>query len=119
MGLFGWDDASSANDQVYNQENNGSWTHELIAAAAGYEAMKSYNNYEAENGKPQSNQMLKEVLAGFAAAEVDKLAETKGLDWLDREKAKKMAAEQSNTLFSQNGTGWPEGEPEQQQSSWW
>lgn len=29
---------------------------------------------------------MKEILAGIAAAEVDKLVETKGLDWLDARK---------------------------------
>lgn len=41
---------------------------------------------------------MKEMLAGFAAAEVDKLFETKGLDYLDREKAKQMAAHQAHKL---------------------
>ena len=41
---------------------------------------------------------MKEMLAGFAAAEVDKLFETKGLDYLDREKAKQMAVHQSHKL---------------------
>lgn len=39
-------------------------------------------------GKPVSHAFAKEVLAGFAGAEVDKLAETKGMDEYDRERAK-------------------------------
>ena len=34
------------------------------------------------------HQLSKEVLAGLVGAEVDKLFETHGLDFLDREKAK-------------------------------
>lgn len=42
-------------------------------------------------GKPVEHAFAKELLAGFAAAEVDKLAETKGEDFVDREKAKREA----------------------------
>lgn len=47
--------------------------------------------------------------------QVDKLAETKGLDYLDREKAKRHAKEQAENLYDQNygnqdigggGGGW-------------
>ena len=38
-----------------------------------------------------SHQFAKELLAGFAGAEVDKLAETKGEDFYDRERLKRDA----------------------------
>ncbi len=41
---------------------------------------------------------MKEMLAGFAPTEVDELFETKGLDYLDREKAKRMAVQQAHHL---------------------
>jgi hypothetical protein len=41
---------------------------------------------------------MKELLAGFAAAEVDKLVETKGLDYIDREKAKRHAVAQAHEV---------------------
>lgn len=40
---------------------------------------------------------------------MDKLAETKGLDWMDRHKAKKLAEHQAHALAEaryQGGTGW-------------
>jgi hypothetical protein len=46
--------------------------------------------------------MAKEMLAGFAGAEIDKLFETKGLDHLDREKAKKHAQKQAEHLYDQH-----------------
>lgn len=52
-------------------------------------------------GKPVSHQFAKELLAGFAGAEVDKLAETKGADWIDREKAKRQARENAEQLYDQ------------------
>jgi len=49
---------------------------------------------------------MKEILAGIAAAEVDKLFETKGLDFLDREKAKHRAIQQAHHLANeQYGSG--------------
>ncbi len=47
--------------------------------------MRAYEQHEERNGKPEKHQFAKELLAGFAGAEVDKLFETKGLDFMDRE----------------------------------
>ena len=41
-----------------------------------------------KTGQKPSHQLFKEIAAGIAAGEVDKLCETKGLDYIDREKAK-------------------------------
>ncbi|TPX63617.1 hypothetical protein SpCBS45565_g06485 [Spizellomyces sp. 'palustris'] len=101
--LLGFGDAQQRNQEVYNTErvehhHKSSWSHEVIAGAAGYEAMKSYERHCAANGQPQSHSQMKEILAGLAAAEVDKLFETKGLDWLDRDRAKQQAIAQAHTL---------------------
>jgi hypothetical protein len=95
-------------------EHQSSFTHEAIAGAAGFAgifrniclvncilnahvflksvvALKAYEDHVRSSGEQVSHPMMKEMLAGFAAAEVDKLFETKGLDYLDREKAKRMA----------------------------
>jgi hypothetical protein len=40
-------------------------------------------------GKPQSHEEAKEIMAGFAGAFIDREVETKGLDFIDREKAKR------------------------------
>ena len=39
------------------------------------------------------------MLAGLAGAEVDKLCETKGLDYVDREKAKHQAKKNAEALY--------------------
>jgi hypothetical protein len=52
-------------------------------------------------GKPVSHQFAKELLVGFAGAEVDKLAETKGMDWVDREKAKRHAQDNVVNMYDQ------------------
>ncbi|KAG0314471.1 hypothetical protein BGZ99_008117 [Dissophora globulifera] len=89
--MFGFDDH---HDQVYNGgAHESSWTHELIAGAAAFEAMKSY-----ESGKAGSH-LTKEMFAALAGAEADKLFETKGLDHLDRERAKRQAEHNAGKIY--------------------
>ncbi|ORY24700.1 hypothetical protein BCR39DRAFT_546323 [Naematelia encephala] len=109
MGLFDFfNNDPSGNQQVYNldpnnQEHKSHLSHELIGGAAGYEAMKAYENHCAQNGQPPSHARAKELIAGFAAAEVDKLFETKGLDMYDREEAKRNARQQAVEALNQSG----------------
>jgi len=91
------------------QPHQSSLTHEAIAGAAGFAAMKAYESHLRATGQQPTHSMMKEILAGIAAAEVDKLAETKGLDFIDRQKAKRMAAHQAHQLADQRyggGTGY-------------
>ena len=53
-------------------------------------------------GKPVSHQFAKELLVGLAGAEVDKLAETKGMDFIDREKAKHHAKENVENMYDEH-----------------
>jgi hypothetical protein len=53
-------------------------------------------------GKPVSHQFAKELLVGIAGAEVDKLAETKGMDFIDREKAKRHAKDNVENMYDQH-----------------
>lgn len=52
-------------------------------------------------GKTVNHAFAKELLAGIAGAEVDKLVETKGFDAIDREKAKHHAKRQAEDLYDQ------------------
>jgi len=63
--------------------------------------MKAYEDHVRRTGQQVSHPLMKELLAGFAAAEVDKLFETKGLDYLDREKAKRHAIQQAHHVAEQ------------------
>ncbi|WVO19623.1 uncharacterized protein IAS62_000912 [Cryptococcus decagattii] len=109
MGLFDFfNNDPSGRDEVYNldpnnQQHKAKLSHELIGGAAGFEAMKAYENHVARNGKPSSHAMAKEILAGLAAAEVDRLFETKGLDGWDREEAKRHARAQAERALDQSG----------------
>nr|BAL02920.1 CipC-like protein [Pholiota nameko] len=95
MGWFDSDsDQSSAYDQVVNSPHKAELSHELIAAAASYEAAKAYEKHVEANGKPESHAKAKEILAGLSGAFIDRIVETKGLDFVDKEKAKHHANEQ-------------------------
>ncbi|UJR19512.1 hypothetical protein I4U23_022642 [Adineta vaga] len=98
--LFRHHESQNVHAQVYaNQgEHQSSFTHEIIAGAAGFAALKAYEDHVRRSGEQVNHPRMKEILAEFAAAEVDKLFETKGLDYLDREKAKNMAIEQAHHL---------------------
>ncbi|KAJ6566498.1 hypothetical protein B0H19DRAFT_1137975 [Mycena capillaripes] len=51
MGFFSDDsDQAQAYDQVVNAPHKASLSHELIAAAASFEAAKAYEKHCAENG---------------------------------------------------------------------
>jgi len=100
MGWFSHDsDQAQAYDQVVNAPHKAALSHELIAAAASFEAAKAYEKHCAENGKPESHAKAKELLAAFSGAFVDRMVETKGLDEIDREKAKHQAKQQYEDIL--------------------
>ncbi|CAF1427124.1 unnamed protein product [Adineta ricciae] len=105
--LFNHDESRQAHQDIYGDQprHHSSWTHELISGAA---AMKAYEDHVRRTGEQVSHPLMKEMLAGFAAAEVDKLFETKGLDFIDREEAKRRAVQQAHQLadekYGQGGT---------------
>ncbi|KAF8987007.1 hypothetical protein BDQ17DRAFT_1545825 [Cyathus striatus] len=81
---------------VVNAPHKAELSHELIAAAASYEAAKGYEQHLDREGKPQSHEKAKEILAGLSGAFIDRIVETKGLDFIDKEKAKRHATQQTN-----------------------
>jgi hypothetical protein len=84
------EDHARAYDQVNNasHEHKAKLSHEIIAAAASYEATKAYNEHCARHGKPSNHAKALELFAGFSGLAVDRLIETKGLDFVDRQKLK-------------------------------
>lgn len=65
------------------------------------ENLGKHNAHPVLPGEVVKHQFAKEALAGLAAAEVDKLVETKGLDAIDREKAKHHAKKQAEHLYDE------------------
>ncbi|KAH8664227.1 hypothetical protein BX600DRAFT_464043 [Xylariales sp. PMI_506] len=100
MGFF--DDLQESHKKVNVEgEHEGSFTHELIAGAASFEAVKAFEDKQRREGKAVSHGFAKELIAGFAGAEVDKLVETKGLDYIDAEEAKHKAKKQAEQLYDE------------------
>lgn len=62
-------------------------------------------------GQPVSHAFAKEMLAGLAGAEVDKLAETKGEDFFDRERSKHEAKKRAENLYDQHYGGQEQYDP--------
>ncbi|EJF64809.1 hypothetical protein DICSQDRAFT_159830 [Dichomitus squalens LYAD-421 SS1] len=101
---MGWFDSSSdqaaAYDQVVNAPHKAELSHELLAAAASYEASKAYENHIAENGQPDSHAKAKEIAASLAGAFIDRIVETKGLDFIDKERAKRQSTQQIDEVVT-------------------
>jgi len=103
MGWFSSDSDQADSYNTYNdtpREHKAKLSHELIGGAAAYEAAKAYEDHVAANGHPDSHAKAKEIFAGLAGAFIDREVETKGLDFIDKRRAKK-AAEQH---FDENVT---------------
>jgi hypothetical protein len=60
MGWFNHEKANEAYNTNPDDVNESSWTHEIVGAAAGFEAMRKYNQYKEENGQPESHALAKE-----------------------------------------------------------
>ncbi|KAF6762251.1 hypothetical protein DFP72DRAFT_878368 [Ephemerocybe angulata] len=104
MGWFSDDsDQAQAYETVINAPHKAALSHELIAAAASYEAAKAYENHVAENGQPDNHAKAKEILAGFSGMFIDRIVETKGLDYIDTEKAKHHAKHQAEEALGDQG----------------
>ncbi|KAK7747182.1 hypothetical protein SLS62_009124 [Diatrype stigma] len=96
------DEGKNARDEVYDgQPHESHLSHELIGGAASFEAVKLFEDRQRKEGKTVSHAFAKELIAGIAGAEVDKLVETKGFDAIDREKAKHHARKQAEQLYDQ------------------
>ncbi|RDL38659.1 uncharacterized protein BP5553_02999 [Venustampulla echinocandica] len=103
---FGWGDSEDAykqaNDSQQEFHNESSFGHEALAGAASFGAFKIFEDRQRKEGKPVSHQFAKELLVGIAGAEVDKLIETKGMDFVDREKAKRHAKENVEHMYDEH-----------------
>ncbi|KAJ7650288.1 hypothetical protein FB45DRAFT_859113 [Roridomyces roridus] len=95
MGFFHHDsdEAQAYNQLEGNPHHKAEVSHELLAGAASYFAAKELEKHQAQNGKPASHAEAKALLAGFAGAFIDREVESRGLDFIDKQKAKNHAHE--------------------------
>ncbi|KAJ3568512.1 hypothetical protein NP233_g5657 [Leucocoprinus birnbaumii] len=100
--MFGHDsEHKKHHDAITGDEHKGHFSHDAIAAAAAYEAMKKYNEHCEKNGKPASHDKAKEIIAAAASGFLTHLVETKGLNYIDRKKAEKQAQEEAAQFLPQ------------------
>ncbi|KAE8359195.1 hypothetical protein BDV27DRAFT_162884 [Aspergillus caelatus] len=102
---FGWGEAEEAHRQVQGYEpekNEGHLSHDLIAGAASFAAMKAFDEHQRKQGKEVSHSTAKEIIAGLAGAGVTRLVETKGRDAIDEHKAKKQAEENAQRMYEEH-----------------
>lgn len=129
-------ESHDAYNQVYSddQPNESSFGHELVAGGAAFAGFKAFEDHQRKEGtcttwtvsqpvlpslthppgKPVNHQFAKELLAGFAGAEVDKLAETKGMDFYDKERAKSQAKENAEQMYDDHYGQYDQYDPNQQ-----
>ncbi|KAJ6618706.1 hypothetical protein B0H10DRAFT_1947337 [Mycena sp. CBHHK59/15] len=105
---MGWFSHDSEEAQAYNTANapethKSKLSHELIASAASYAAVRAYEKHCEKNGKPASHDQAKALLAGLAGGFVDKLIETKGLDGIDAAEVKYKAHEKAKAKLADSG----------------
>ncbi len=102
MGFFDRLGAQGAYDQVYGGGlRHGDVTHELLAGAVGFEAVRMYEHHREREGIVEHHSLGKELLAGFAAAEVDKHFDSGRYGHLDRHHARLQAQQQADYLWNQ------------------
>ncbi|EEQ38573.1 putative 3-hydroxy-3-methylglutaryl-coenzyme A reductase [Clavispora lusitaniae] len=113
--MFGFGEHEESYNAVYGEEHEGKFSHELVAGAASFGAVKLFEDRQRREGKPVSHAFAKELIAGFVGGEVDKMFETKGLDYMDKEKAKRQAEQMAFDGYDQhygNEDQWhPDTEP--------
>jgi Protein of unknown function (DUF3759) len=106
MGLFHHHNTQDAYDAVYGGgQPHHQVTHELLAGAAGFEAMRLFEKHREREGIPEHHELAKELLMGFVSAELEKHFESGLYQHLDRRQAEQMAREQAASLYQQQYGG--------------
>lgn len=112
--MFGFGDHEDSHAAVYGGQHEAKFSHELVAGGASFEAMKLFEDRQRREGKPVSHAFAKEMLAGIVGGEVDKLFETKGLDYLDRDQVQQQAYQNVERGYDQHYGGQQEWHPDSQ-----
>ncbi|KAF3919041.1 hypothetical protein ABW21_db0201674 [Orbilia brochopaga] len=107
-----WDSARDSYQEVHHE---GKLSHELLAGAAAFAGIHEFEKRQREKGEVVNHGLAKELLGGFAAAEADKLVETKGRDEWDRERVRREAKRNAENLYDQQYGGQSNHDPNNSQ----
>ncbi|KAK1138372.1 hypothetical protein N8T08_002677 [Aspergillus melleus] len=99
---WGWGESENAHRDVQEGRHESHLSHELIAGAASFAGMKAWEDHQRKEGKPVSHAFAKEALAGIVGSQVDRLAETKGMDQVDRIKAHEHAKKNAHQMYDEH-----------------
>ncbi|KAI9250138.1 ricin B lectin domain-containing protein [Phascolomyces articulosus] len=88
-----YEHAAEVHQQVYNEptERKAHLSHQLIAGAAAFEAVKAYGRHQEKKGEDFNHSFIKKSVAALAAAQIVKLAEEHDWSSKDREEATRHA----------------------------
>lgn len=104
MVLFHHDSPEAKAHQEYQSQGHQSKiSHELMSGAAAFAAAHEYEKYVAAHGKPENHARAKELIAGFTGAFIDKEFESRGLDAIDKERAKHSAKTKAEKALETSG----------------
>ncbi|KAF3919147.1 hypothetical protein ABW21_db0208322 [Orbilia brochopaga] len=77
-------------------------SHELLAAAAAFAAFHKFQQHERKQGRPTTHVLAKDLLAAWAAAEADKMIESRDIGdrWEEyKDRAIELAREKSREMY--------------------
>ncbi|KAJ5887898.1 hypothetical protein N7495_007939 [Penicillium taxi] len=105
MGWFDNDTPEAKSQKIVNVNNhhNAKWTFELLGGAAAYEAIQAYEDHEAREGKIEDRVKAKEFIATAISAYIAREVESKGIDYVDLNKAKYHAQRRCDIRLSHRG----------------
>ncbi|KAI7860605.1 hypothetical protein BDC45DRAFT_563765 [Circinella umbellata] len=93
-----YEQAAEVHRQVYNEptERKAHLSHQLIAGAAAYEAVKAYGRHQEGKGEEFNHSFIKKSVAAIAAAQIVKFAEEHDWSSKDKEEATRQAEAAAN-----------------------
>ncbi len=101
MGFFGSDHAQAAHGQVYGGgKPHGSITHELLAGAVGFEAMRMLSITRSVRARLSITSSPRSCSLASSPPSLDKHFEQGSFGHLDRGQAMRMAQEQAQGLLN-------------------
>ncbi|KAI1818088.1 hypothetical protein GGS20DRAFT_581793 [Poronia punctata] len=113
--MLGFDEARESHERMYSDRDtydshHHKTNHDLIAGGAAFEAMKMFENHQRREVK---HGFAKDLLAGIAGAEVDKLFQHKHLDdhEHDRDRTRHEAMRQAEYLYDTQYGGYEQYDP--------
>jgi len=89
-------------DEYGNKKHKADISHELLAGAASFAAAREYEKHVEKNGQPDNHALAKELLAGFTGAFIDREVESHGLDFIDKQKAKREAKKRAEGAYDKS-----------------